>query len=67
MEERIIELESRVAFQEEGIQSLGETLRQQQQIIETLQLDIEELRQRLKSAAISPLDGKAVEPPPPHY
>ncbi len=67
MDDRIIELESRQAFQEESIQSLEKMIRQQQQIIDRLQLDVEELHQRLKSAAISPLDGTAVEPPPPHY
>lgn len=67
MDDRIIELESRQAFQEESIQSLEKMIRQQQQIIDRLQLDVEELHQRLKSTATSPLDGTAVEPPPPHY
>ena len=66
-ESRIIELETRLAFQEESIQSLSQTLGHQQQTIDGLQLEIEELRQRMKAVATSPLEGDAVEPPPPHY
>lgn len=67
-ESRIIELETRVAFQEESIQSLSQALGHQQQILNDLRLEIEELRQRLKAGSASPMDPDAVvEPPPPHY
>ncbi|MEN8177930.1 MAG: SlyX family protein [Pseudomonadota bacterium] len=66
-DDRFIELESRMAFQEESIQSLSQSLRHQQQIIDELLLTIEELRQRLKTVSASPLDGDVAEPPPPHY
>lgn len=67
MDDRIIELETRLAFQEESIQSLSQSLGHQQQTIDSLQLEIEELRQRLKAVAVSPLEGDTLEPPPPHY
>jgi SlyX protein len=67
MDERIIELETRLAFQEEGIHQLNQSLQHQQQIINGLQREIEELRQRLKAVSASPLDADAAEPPPPHY
>ncbi len=68
MDARIIELETRVAFQEESIQSLSQALGLQQQIIDSLQLEIDELRQRLMAVTISLVEGDTVgEPPPPHY
>lgn len=66
-DERIIELESRIAFQEDSIQSLSQTLRDQQQVIDRMETSIEELRQRLKAINLSPLESEADEPPPPHY
>ena len=66
-EARLIELESRVAFQEESIRSLSDTLQSQQRVIDELRFTLEELRQRLKAINLSPLDGDHPEPQPPHY
>jgi SlyX protein len=68
MEERIIELESRVAFQEETLHNLSQLVNRHQQVIDNLKLEIQGLQQRLKSLSVSPLDRDAnEEPPPPHY
>lgn len=67
MEARIVELETRLAFQEETIQRLSETLASQQRSIDDLTRSLEFLRQRLQALSPSPLQGDAEEPPPPHY
>ena len=67
MEERIIELETRLAFQEEGIQTLNQALHDQQQLIDELQRELHELRERFKAFSTSPLEAGDIEPPPPHY
>ncbi len=67
MDARLIELETRLAFQEENIQSLNQSVGHQQQIIDSLQQEIEDMRQRLQALSLSPLEGHTDEPPPPHY
>jgi SlyX protein len=67
MNDRIIDLESRVAFQEEAIHSLSETLIEQQRTIESLSTTVEALRQRLKALEPSPLQPAETQSPPPHY
>jgi SlyX protein len=67
MNDRIIDLESRLAFQEEAIHSLNETVVAQQRTIETLAQTIEVLRERIKAFDPSPLHSGEPEPPPPHY
>ena len=67
MDERIIELETRVAFQEESIHSLSQAFSHQQQIINELRLEIDELRQRLKAVTTSVFDEETIDLPPPHY
>ena len=67
MNERIIELETRVTFQEESIQSLSQAFGHQQQIINELRLEIDELRQRLKAVTTSIIDEETIDLPPPHY
>ena len=62
-----MELESRIAFQEQSIQTLSHSLHRQQQIIDRMEMTIEELRQRLRAVSASPLSGDVPEPPPPHY
>jgi uncharacterized coiled-coil protein SlyX len=39
----------------------------QQQLINGLQRELVELRERMKAFSPSPLEGDGVEPPPPHY
>jgi SlyX protein len=67
MNERIIDLESRVAFQEEAINTLSETLIEQQRTIDSLSKTVEILRQRLQALEPSPLQPGEAESPPPHY
>ncbi len=67
MDDRLVDLETRIAFQEESIQVLSQSLVHQQQIIGSLQREVDELRQRLQAMSTSPLQGDDEEPPPPHY
>ncbi|MEW7998635.1 MAG: SlyX family protein [Candidatus Thiodiazotropha endolucinida] len=67
MNDRIIDLESRMAFQEQAIHTLSETLIEQQRTIDSLNRTIETLRQRLQALDPSPLQPGENEPPPPHY
>jgi SlyX protein len=67
MEERLVELETRLAFQEDAIHHLNRTVADQQRLIEALEQRIEQLTERLRNLSPSPLEGDQPEPPPPHY
>jgi len=66
IEERLMELESRLTFQEEGIQSLSELVYAQQRQLERLEHSFNLLTQRLQDAAQSE-PAKVIDEPPPHY
>ncbi|MCU7935075.1 MAG: SlyX family protein [Candidatus Thiodiazotropha sp. (ex Dulcina madagascariensis)] len=67
MDERMIDLESRLAFQEQAIHNLSETVIEQQRLIDALSQTVEALRERIKAMNPSPVSPNEVEPPPPHY
>lgn len=65
-EERLIELETRIAFQEQGIQELSDVIfRQQQQIDQLDQLCKLLLHKMQDVETASP--GKPADEKPPHY
>lgn len=66
-EERLTELETRVAFQESTINELNDVVTQQQEKLEILQGAIQELFARMKSMSEEVVRDPADEPPPPHY
>ena len=69
MEARIIDLESRIAFQEDAIQALNLTVSRQQRRLDELQDEIAALQTLIRQMAMqsSPLADPADETPPPHY
>lgn len=67
LESRIVELETRLAFQEHTLQSLNDVVTRQQQQIEALVRGIQALKDRLRAAAPSPVGPLEDEKPPPHY
>ena len=69
MEARIIDLESRIAFQEDAIQALNLTVSRQQRRLDELQGEIEALQALVRQMAMqsAPLADPADETPPPHY
>jgi SlyX protein len=66
MEERINELESRLAFQDDTIQALNDVLVSQQHLLERLQLQMAALIKRQDEAS-SQFGVSEDEAPPPHY
>jgi SlyX protein len=66
MQNEIIELETKIAFQEDMIQALNSTLAEQQQELLELKRDIEELQTQLRNIAPS-LSSATIDETPPHY
>jgi SlyX protein len=66
LEPRINELESRLAFQDDTIQSLNDVLVTQQRVVERLQLQMAALLKRQEEAG-NQFDTFEEEAPPPHY
>ena len=60
--ERLIEIETKLAFQDQAIGLLKETVREQQKQIDRLKTLCERLRARTAAG-----DDQTPEPPPPHY
>ena len=67
LSKRVIELETRFAFQEHVLQTLNEAVTGQQRKIEALVREIQGLKDRLRAAAPSPVGPLEDEKPPPHY
>jgi len=67
VKERIIELETRLAFQEQTIQALNGALVDQQRQIDRLRRDLEKLRERIDAVGVSNVASPSDETPPPHY
>lgn len=65
LEDRIVELESRQAFQDDTIQALNDALVEQQKLIERLQLHMQAIAKRQDE--VSPFGSSQDEAPPPHY
>lgn len=67
MDERLIELETKLAFQEHTIQQLSDELIRQGREMELLRLEMEALKDRVRGMAVSLIANQAEETPPPHY
>ena len=66
LEERVNDLESRQAFQDDTIQALNDVLVAQQRVVERLQLQMAALLRRQEEMA-GQFDSSEEEAPPPHY
>ncbi|MFG0379980.1 SlyX family protein [Pseudomonas sp. zbq_18] len=66
LEQRVVELESRLAFQDDTIAALNDELVEQQRLIERMQVQMKELARRLEEGAnqFGLAEGDAL---PPHY
>ncbi|MFC0322728.1 SlyX family protein [Gallibacterium melopsittaci] len=67
LSQRIDELEMKVAFQENTLEQLNQSLIEQQFMIEKMQLQLRYLAQKLKDIQPSNIATAAEETPPPHY
>ena len=65
-EERINDLESRLAFQDDTIQALNDVLVAQQKVLERMQLQLAALAKRQQESG-NQFDMEGDEAPPPHY
>lgn len=67
MENKIIDLQSKLAFQDETINELNEVITDQQNQLDQLREDIRLLNLRIASVVESSGSTEEKEPPPPHY
>ena len=66
-EDRLINIETKIAFQEDQIDELNKTVYQQQQKLERLESICEALARELRALAEAGNDGKSANEKPPHY
>ncbi|MCY1401389.1 Protein SlyX [compost metagenome] len=66
LEERVADLESRLAFQDDALQTLSDVVYEQERVIERLRLQMQVLIKRLEElqGEVGVADDDA---PPPHY
>ena len=67
MNQRIEELETQLAFQEDTLQALNEIVTRQQSQIDTLSRDVQVLLAQLQQLSDSMQLPDGEEAPPPHY
>jgi len=67
LEERIEKLETQIAFQDDTIEQLNQSLIRQQEDINRLIKIIERMRAQLESLQPETVIDQALEIPPPHY
>lgn len=67
LEERVTDLESRLAFQDDTIQALNDVLVSQQKVVERLQLQMSALLKRQEEMVGQFESFEEEAPPPPHY
>jgi SlyX protein len=67
MQDRLAELEVRVAFQDKTIQDLNDVVTRQQREIDRLIRELETLRSQVRTLAPSLVANQDEETPPPHY
>jgi len=67
MNDDIIDLQTRVAFQDDLIEELNQVLTSQQQQITRLEMSMGVMRSQIQTMQSSQAEDNGVEPPPPHY
>jgi len=67
LENRIIELETKISYQDHTIQELNEVVTGQQGQIDQLEKNVNKLSEHLKAQTPSDLARPEEEAPPPHY
>lgn len=66
LQDRVTELESRQAFQDDTIQTLNDILVSQQRVVERLQLQMAALLKR-QEEMVGQFESFEEDAPPPHY
>ena len=66
-EDRLIELETRLAFQDALIQTLSSLLAAQQDRLQAVERQVGEVRRQLRLMSSQDVGSASEEPAPPHY
>lgn len=66
-EARLLELEFKLAYQEDAIAALNDVIYQQQQRIDSLETRLEQYRRDIESLAAQPPTPEPGQEQPPHY
>ncbi len=67
MKQRIAELETQLAFQEDTLQTLNDIVTRQQQQIDLLEREVQMLEAQLQQLSDAMQRPESEETPPPHY
>lgn len=67
MQEEIVELQTRIAFQDGVIEQLNQVVTDQQQQIDRLERRMEKLLGQVEALQADHVIQQTNEPPPPHY
>jgi SlyX protein len=67
IEDRLVDIETKLSYQEDLVEELNKTVYQQQQKLEHLQAICEALARELRALAEAGNDGKSANERPPHY
>jgi SlyX protein len=67
LEKHIIELETKVSYQDHIIQDLNDVVTRQQKQVDALEVELRRIREHLKSGESSQIARPEEEVPPPHY
>ncbi len=67
IEERLINIEAKITFQEDLIEELNKTVYQQQQKLDRLEAICEALASHIRSLAEAGNESKSANERPPHY
>ncbi|MGO3445115.1 MAG: SlyX family protein [Pseudoalteromonas distincta] len=68
IEHRLMELEAKLAFQDETIEVLNDEIKVHQQLLAKMKRQTELLAEKIKeSQSSSSMMSEVPEPPPPHY
>lgn len=67
LQEQIVQLQSRLAFQDDTIEHLNQAITQQQQDMDKLKMQMSFVAKRMKEISTSQVASLSEETPPPHY
>ncbi len=63
----MIELETKLSYQDHMIQELNDVVTRQQKQIDALEIELRRVREHLKSSSSSQIARPEEDVPPPHY
>ncbi len=67
MEQRVVELETRLSFQEDTLNQLNDTLVEQSRVLDRVLARLQRLDDEFRRLDPGSEQDPGIEPPPPHY